>query len=169
MAWSPNIGISGWKKVLNLLRFFDNHHRCLWQMMRATWSAQCMRGRRTAVFGVDVYAISLSKNRFNINFSQPSNLRWLIFFLQLQTHLVFGWPNVSHARRAWLSLKMYPFYWVFQTGCFAPGFTRNDRGTACPCLLPPLAVKSKPPAVRVVVDSFIDRFKIRNRNLNFVI
>jgi caffeoyl-CoA O-methyltransferase len=45
--------------------------------------------------------------------------------------------------------------WVFQTGCFAPGFTRNDQGTACPCLLPPLAVKSKPPAVRVVVDSQI--------------
>jgi hypothetical protein len=41
--------------------------------------------------------------------------------------------------------------WVFQTGCFATGFTRNDRGTACPCLLPPMAVKSKPPAVRVVV------------------
>jgi hypothetical protein len=38
-----------------------------------------------------------------------------------------------------------------QTGCFATGFTRNDRGTACPCLLPPMAVKSKPPAVRVIV------------------
>jgi len=29
----------------------------------------------------------------------------------------------------------------------------NDWGTSCPCLLPPLAVKSKPPAMRVVVDS----------------
>jgi hypothetical protein len=29
----------------------------------------------------------------------------------------------------------------------------NDGATARPCLLPPLAVKSKPPAVRVVVDS----------------
>ena len=45
------------------------------------------------------------------------------------------------------------FVWVFQTGCFAPGFTGNDRGTVCPCLFPPLAVKSKPPVVRVVVDS----------------
>jgi len=42
--------------------------------------------------------------------------------------------------------------WVFQTECFAPGSTHNERGTARPCLLPPLAVKSKPPAVRVVVD-----------------
>jgi len=29
----------------------------------------------------------------------------------------------------------------------------NDRGTARPCLLPPAAVKSKPPAVRVVANS----------------
>ena len=43
--------------------------------------------------------------------------------------------------------------WVFQTGCFAPGFTRNDRGTSRPYLFPPMAVKSKPPAMRVVVDS----------------
>jgi len=43
--------------------------------------------------------------------------------------------------------------WVFQTGCFAPGSTRNDWGTSRPCLLPPMEVKSKPPAVRVVVDS----------------
>ena len=35
--------------------------------------------------------------------------------------------------------------WVFQT--------RNDWGTSRPCLFPPMAVKSKPPAVRVVVDS----------------
>ncbi|MGD9182563.1 MAG: hypothetical protein PVG15_13870 [Desulfobacterales bacterium] len=42
---------------------------------------------------------------------------------------------------------------VFQTGCIAPGFTRNDWGTSRPCLLPPMAVKSKPPALRVVVDS----------------
>ena len=35
----------------------------------------------------------------------------------------------------------------------APGFTRNDWGTSRPCLLPPVAVKSKPPALRVVVDS----------------
>jgi len=42
--------------------------------------------------------------------------------------------------------------WVFQTGCFAPGSTRNDWGTSRPCLFPLLAVKSKPPAVRVVVD-----------------
>jgi hypothetical protein len=44
-------------------------------------------------------------------------------------------------------------YWVFQTGCFAPGSTRNDWGTSRPCLFPPTAVKSKPPAMRVVVDS----------------
>jgi hypothetical protein len=43
--------------------------------------------------------------------------------------------------------------WVFQTGRFAPGSTRNDWGTSRPCLFPPMAVKSKPPAVRVVVDS----------------
>jgi len=43
--------------------------------------------------------------------------------------------------------------WVFQTGCFAPGSTRNDWGTSRPWLFPPMAVKSKPPAVRVVVDS----------------
>ncbi len=42
--------------------------------------------------------------------------------------------------------------WVFQTGCFAAGFTRNDWGTSRPCILPPVAVKSKPPAVRVVVE-----------------
>ena len=41
--------------------------------------------------------------------------------------------------------------WVFQTGCFATGFTRNDWGTACPFLLPTTSVKSKSPAVRVVV------------------
>jgi hypothetical protein len=35
--------------------------------------------------------------------------------------------------------------WVFQTGCEAPGFTRNDWGTSRPCLFPPMAVKSKPP------------------------
>jgi hypothetical protein len=29
----------------------------------------------------------------------------------------------------------------------------NDWGTSRPCLLPPLAVKSKPPALWVVVDS----------------
>jgi len=29
----------------------------------------------------------------------------------------------------------------------------NDWGTSCPCLLPPMAAKSKPPALRVVVDS----------------
>jgi hypothetical protein len=33
--------------------------------------------------------------------------------------------------------------WVFQTGCKAPGFTRNDRGTSLPCLFPPMAVKSR--------------------------
>ena len=43
--------------------------------------------------------------------------------------------------------------WVFQTGCFAPGSTRNEWGTSRPCLLPPTAAKSKPPALRVVVDS----------------
>ena len=35
--------------------------------------------------------------------------------------------------------------WVF--------LTRNDWGASRPCLFPPLAVKSEPPAVRVVVDS----------------
>ncbi|MDH3885992.1 MAG: hypothetical protein OET63_17360 [Desulfobacterales bacterium] len=44
-------------------------------------------------------------------------------------------------------------YWVFQTGRFASGSTRNDWGTSRPCLFPPMAAKSKPPAVRVVVDS----------------
>ena len=37
-----------------------------------------------------------------------------------------------------------------------PRFNRvvfNDWGASLPCLLPPMAVKSKPPAVRVVVDS----------------
>jgi hypothetical protein len=46
--------------------------------------------------------------------------------------------------------------WVFQTGCFAPGFTAlfsTIWGTSRPCLLPPMAVKSKPSALRVVVDS----------------
>jgi hypothetical protein len=43
--------------------------------------------------------------------------------------------------------------WVFQTGCFASGSTRNDWGPSRPCILPPVAVKSKPPAMRVVVDS----------------
>jgi hypothetical protein len=42
--------------------------------------------------------------------------------------------------------------WVFQTRCLEPGFTHNDRGTSRPCLLPPVALKSKPPAVRVVVE-----------------
>jgi hypothetical protein len=37
--------------------------------------------------------------------------------------------------------------------CSALGSTRNDWGTSCPCLLPPMAVKSKPPVLRVVVDS----------------
>jgi len=35
----------------------------------------------------------------------------------------------------------------------APGSTRNDWSASRPCLLPPMAVKSKPPAVRMVVDS----------------
>ena len=42
-----------------------------------------------------------------------------------------------------------------QTGCFAPGSHRivfNDWGASRPCLLPLMAVKSKPPALRVVVD-----------------
>jgi hypothetical protein len=45
--------------------------------------------------------------------------------------------------------------WVFQTGYFAPGSTRNDWGTSRPCLLPPMAVKSKPSRSQVgmVVDS----------------
>ena len=46
--------------------------------------------------------------------------------------------------------------WVFQTGCIAPGSTAlffNDWGTSGPRILPPIAVKSKPPALRVVVDS----------------
>ncbi|MGD8657717.1 MAG: hypothetical protein PVG28_16470, partial [Desulfobacterales bacterium] len=43
--------------------------------------------------------------------------------------------------------------WVFQTGCFAPGSTRKDWGTSRPCLFPPMTAKSKPPAMRVVVDS----------------
>jgi hypothetical protein len=46
--------------------------------------------------------------------------------------------------------------WVFQTGCFAresTALTRNDWDTSRPCILPPMAVKSKPPAARVVVDS----------------
>jgi len=43
--------------------------------------------------------------------------------------------------------------WVFQTGCFAPGSTRNVWGTSRPCLFQLMAVKSKPPALRVVVDS----------------
>ncbi len=50
--------------------------------------------------------------------------------------------------------------WVFQTGCFAPGFTRNDWGTSRPCLFPPMAVKSKPPAVQVVVDAGGARSKL---------
>ena len=41
----------------------------------------------------------------------------------------------------------------FPNRCFAPGSTRNDWGTSRPCLFPPLAVKSKPPTLRVVVDS----------------
>jgi hypothetical protein len=56
--------------------------------------------------------------------------------------------------------------WVFQTGCFAPGSTRNDWGTLRPCLLPPMAVKSKPPALRVVVDS--KAIFIKKRVANFV-
>ena len=47
-------------------------------------------------------------------------------------------------------------YWVFQTGCFTPGSTHNDWGTSRPCLFPSLAVKSKPPALRVVVDPIQD-------------
>jgi hypothetical protein len=43
--------------------------------------------------------------------------------------------------------------WVFQTGCCALGFTCNDWGTLRPCLFPPMAVKSKPPAMQMVVDS----------------
>jgi hypothetical protein len=43
-------------------------------------------------------------------------------------------------------------YWVIKTGCFAPGSTHNDWGTSRPGLLPPMAIKSKPPAARVVVE-----------------
>jgi hypothetical protein len=45
--------------------------------------------------------------------------------------------------------------WVFKIPPWrdcASDSTHNDRGTSRPCLLPPVAVKSKPPALRVVVD-----------------
>ena len=34
-----------------------------------------------------------------------------------------------------------------------PPVVFNDWGTSRPCLFPPMAVKSKPPALRVAVDS----------------
>jgi hypothetical protein len=48
--------------------------------------------------------------------------------------------------------------WVFQIPPrrdLASGFTPNDWGTSCPCLLPPLTVKDTPPAVRAVVGSWL--------------
>ena len=45
--------------------------------------------------------------------------------------------------------------WVFQT--------RNDWGASRPCLLPPMAAKSKPPAVRVVVDSEFRKIALMNK------
>jgi hypothetical protein len=56
--------------------------------------------------------------------------------------------------------------WAFQTGRFAPGITRNDRGTACPCLLAPLAVKSKPPAGRVVVGSSLHKTRFKYESVS---
>ena len=43
--------------------------------------------------------------------------------------------------------------------------TRNDWGTSRPCLLPFMAVKSKPPALRVVVDSECGKLKDPHRKI----
>jgi len=42
----------------------------------------------------------------------------------------------------------YRFNWVFQTALFS-----TIGALGAPCLLPPLAVKSTPPAMRMGVDS----------------
>jgi hypothetical protein len=46
----------------------------------------------------------------------------------------------------------------FPTGCFAPGFTCNDWGALRPFIFPLIAVNSKPPAVRMVVDASIRKY-----------
>jgi hypothetical protein len=45
----------------------------------------------------------------------------------------------------------------------------NDRGTSRHCLLPPMAVKSKPPALRVVVDPAVFTTNIIQFRLKFPI
>jgi hypothetical protein len=64
-----------------------------------------------------------------------------------------NYPKNKDAQLPMVAAVALVLDWVFQTERFAPGSTRNDWGTSRPCLFPPLAVKSNPPAVRVVVDS----------------
>ena len=57
-----------------------------------------------------------------------------------------------------LSFSEKPFYLTgcFQTGCFAPGYTvllAPIKALSCFCFFPPMAEKSKPPALRLVGDS----------------
>jgi hypothetical protein len=59
-----------------------------------------------------------------------------------------------------------PADWVLQIPPrrdFAPGFTAlfsTIGALRAPCFLPPMAAKSKPPAVRVVVDSFYTTYPL---------
>jgi hypothetical protein len=55
------------------------------------------------------------------------------------------------------TVRFFYINWVFSTGCKAPGYTvllAPVKALPCLCFLPPMAEKSKPPALRVVGDSF---------------
>jgi hypothetical protein len=65
-------------------------------------------------------------------------------------------------------INAFSNFFIFQLGPISAwhllGFPNrvvfNDWGTSRPCLFPPMAVKSKPPAVRVVVDSGLNILKL---------
>ena len=68
------------------------------------------RGCRTAAIGVDIYAISLSKNEPNINFSKPSIFPAFNLNIELPVHTADSSVNKSHAPRGRGFCRiMYPF------------------------------------------------------------
>jgi hypothetical protein len=100
------------------------------------------------------------------------NCDCLLLCLTFFTPIIWGfccWPGLcltyNHHIGHWRSIMR--IIWVFHTGCQAPGSTRNDWGTSYPCLFPPMAVKSKPPALRVVVDTGNPTTYLYNYHANF--
>jgi hypothetical protein len=79
--------------------------------------------------------------------------------VSLKNTLYFSSPNLGFAVLFALDIHTWRFGgWQlgFPKRVLRTRFHRvvfNEWGTSRPCLFPPMAAKSKPPAVRVVVDS----------------